>query len=119
MLIKVKNKIAEIDFIGNENYQIKLYVKQWKTPNKKKNFSYTESIEIHKGKIQNRFRESDCLTKKKYRDARILSDTITYLKDENALSIKINVEEGNKYYFGDIKFYRKHCLFKQLLVELG
>jgi outer membrane protein insertion porin family len=39
-----------------------------------------------------------------YRDARILSDTITYLKDENALSIKINVEEGNKYYFGDIKF---------------
>jgi outer membrane protein insertion porin family len=44
------------------------------------------------------------LTKKKYRDARILSDTITYLKDENALSIKINVEEGNKYYFGDIKF---------------
>jgi hypothetical protein len=23
-----KNKIAEIDFIGNENYQIKLYVKQ-------------------------------------------------------------------------------------------
>jgi outer membrane protein insertion porin family len=41
---------------------------------------------------------------KGYRDARILSDTITYLKDENALSIKINVEEGNKYYFGDIKF---------------
>jgi outer membrane protein insertion porin family len=45
------------------------------------------------------------LTKRKgYRDARILSDTITYLKDENALSIKINVEEGNKYYFGDIVF---------------
>jgi hypothetical protein len=35
MLIKVKKiKIAEIDFIGNENYQIKLYVKQ-KKPNKK------------------------------------------------------------------------------------
>jgi outer membrane protein insertion porin family len=30
---------------------------------------------------------------KGYRDARILSDTITYLKDENALSIKINVEK--------------------------
>jgi intein/homing endonuclease len=52
----------EIDFIGNENYQIKLYVK---TPNKKKLLSYTESIEIHKGKIQNRFRESDCLLKKR------------------------------------------------------
>jgi hypothetical protein len=63
MLIKVKNKIAEIDFIGNEKLSDKLYVKQWKTP--KKLLSYTESIEIHKGKIQNRFRESDCLTKKR------------------------------------------------------
>jgi outer membrane protein insertion porin family len=25
-------------------------------------------------------------------------------KEKNALAIKINVEEGNKYYFGDIKF---------------
>jgi hypothetical protein len=32
---------------------------------KQKKLSYTESIEIHKGKIQNRFRESDCLYKEK------------------------------------------------------
>jgi outer membrane protein insertion porin family len=50
---------------------------------------------------------------KGYRDARILSDTITYLKDENALSIKINVEEGNKYYF-ETSSFRKHCLFKSI-----
>jgi outer membrane protein insertion porin family len=50
--------------------------------------------------------------KKGYRDARIL-DSVTYLKDENALSIKINVEEGNKYYFGTSSF-RKHCLFKSI-----
>jgi outer membrane protein insertion porin family len=59
------------------------------------------------------------LTKKKgYRDARILSDTITYLKDENALSIKINVEEGNKYYFGDIKFFGNTVYSNQLLSRI-
>jgi outer membrane protein insertion porin family len=29
---------------------------------------------------------------------------VTFDKEKNALSIKINVEEGNKYYFGNIKF---------------
>jgi outer membrane protein insertion porin family len=41
-----KIKIAEIDFIGNENYQIKLYATMKDT--KQKTLSYTESIEIHK-----------------------------------------------------------------------
>jgi outer membrane protein insertion porin family len=58
------------------------------------------------------------LTKKKDIDARILSDTITYLKDENALSIKINVEEGNKYYFGDIKFLGNTVYSNQLLSRI-
>jgi outer membrane protein insertion porin family len=58
------------------------------------------------------------LQKKGYRDARILSDTITYLKDENALSIKINVEEGNKYYFGDIKFLGNTVYSNQLLSRI-
>jgi outer membrane protein insertion porin family len=67
--------------------------------------SSLESIEIHKAKYKTDLEKVIASYKEKgYRDARILSDTITYLKDENALSIKINVEEGNKYYFGDIKF---------------
>ena len=42
---------------------------------------------------------------KGYRDARIISDSI-YNADANAneINIKINVEEGNRYYFGDIKW---------------
>ena len=38
-----------------------------------------------------------------YRDARVLSDTIERLGD-NKINIRIAVEEGNKYYFGDIEF---------------
>ncbi|HEX8015108.1 MAG TPA: BamA/TamA family outer membrane protein, partial [Flavobacterium sp.] len=37
-------------------------------------------------------------------DARIIYDSVTYNKEKNMLAIKINLEEGNKYYFGNIKF---------------
>jgi outer membrane protein insertion porin family len=39
-----------------------------------------------------------------YRDARIVSDSVVFNKEKNNLSININLEEGDKYYFGDIKF---------------
>jgi outer membrane protein insertion porin family len=39
-----------------------------------------------------------------YRDARIVSDTVIYNPKKNTVSIAINVEEGRKYYFGDVKF---------------
>ena len=38
-----------------------------------------------------------------FRDARVLADTIKRV-DENLIDVKIKVEEGNKYYFGDIDF---------------
>lgn len=39
-----------------------------------------------------------------YRDARIVSDSITYDQKRDKLAFNIHIEEGNKYYFGDIKF---------------
>jgi outer membrane protein insertion porin family len=83
-----------------------------KDTKQKKLLSYTESIEIHKGKIQNRFRESDCSYKEKDIETQEYSDTITYLKDENALSIKINVEEGNKYIW-------RHQVFRKLFIQIN
>ncbi|MDP2160636.1 MAG: outer membrane protein assembly factor BamA [Flavobacterium sp.] len=41
---------------------------------------------------------------KGYRDARVISDTVSFDTKNNTVSIKLKVEEGNKYYFGDIKF---------------
>ena len=45
----------------------------------------------------------DAYAEKGYRDARVLSDTFVKV-DENNIALKIKVEEGNKYYFGDIDF---------------
>lgn len=58
-----------------------------------------------------------------YRDARILSDTILNV-DENNIQIKIKVEEGNKYYFGDIDFvgnsvYTDQALNRVLGIKKG
>lgn len=49
--------------------------------------------------IVNKYKE------KGYRDARVVWDSVSYNKDNNKIAIKLKVEEGRKYYFGDIKFF--------------
>jgi outer membrane protein insertion porin family len=39
-----------------------------------------------------------------YRDARILSDSVGFDNKNNMVTIKLNVEEGKRYYFGNVKF---------------
>jgi len=61
---------------------------------------------------------------KGYRDARVVSDSISYNKDKNTVDIKLKVEEGNKYYFGNIKFlgnsvYSDQGLTKMLGIKKG
>ena len=44
----------------------------------------------------------DFYKEKGYRDARILTDSV--ITDGNKITINIDLQEGNKYYFGDITF---------------
>ena len=37
-------------------------------------------------------------------DAEIISDTITYNKEEEIININLKINEGKTYYFGDITF---------------
>ncbi len=46
----------------------------------------------------------DKYKEKGYRDARVTSDTVIYNPKKNTVGITINIEEGNKYYFGEIKY---------------
>ncbi|MCD6019884.1 MAG: bamA [Bacteroidetes bacterium] len=41
---------------------------------------------------------------KGYRDARVIKDTVYFVK-KNRVNIDLTIEEGHKYYFGDIKWY--------------
>lgn len=66
----------------------------------------------------------DKYKEKGYRDARIISDTVTFDQKKDRVSILMKVEEGNQYYFGDIKFlgnsiYSDELLSKYLGISKG
>ena len=65
----------------------------------------------------------DFYKEKGYRDARILKDTLI-LNSDNTLSVKLDIEEGRRYYFGDIRFignsaYTDYQLQQILGIKIG
>jgi outer membrane protein insertion porin family len=99
-----KVKIREIDFVGNTKISDKILRSAMKDTKQKKLLTLKASKYIkdkYKGDLE---KVIAAYKERGYRDARILSDSVAYNKDINAIKVKIKVEEGNKYYFGNIKF---------------
>ncbi len=101
---KEKVKIKDIEFVGNEALTDKKLRATFKETKKKsfvrfwKRSKFTESnYEIDKEALLKKYTSSG------YRDARILSDSLI-IKDDKNIVLRINIEEGKKYYFGDIRF---------------
>jgi outer membrane protein insertion porin family len=108
MVIKIdkgsKVKINEIAFEGNTKIKTKTLLGSMKDTKQKKLLTLKSSKYI-KAKFDEDLDKVIAAYKEKgYRDARIVSDSVSYNKELNALMIKIKVEEGNKYRFGNIKF---------------
>ena len=80
------------------------FVKRWKIRRKKnilRVFKRSKYIEAdYKEDLQSLV---DKYKEKGYRDARVISDTLT-TNDNNTISLNIGVEEGEKYYYGSINF---------------
>ena len=99
-------KIRDVNFEGNEIF------KQAKLKSKLKNTKSKNPIRFWKRSkyIVDDFKEDlvgliDFYKEQGYRDARILSDTvIRNEKESKSISLNLKIEEGNKYYFGDINF---------------
>ncbi|MBT8281412.1 MAG: BamA/TamA family outer membrane protein [Muriicola sp.] len=99
-----KVKISNIVFEGNEeisNGQLRKALKN--TKRKKLGRFWKKSKYIPEDYKEDLSSLIDKYAENGFRDARVLSDTIERVDDEN-IKITINVEEGNKYYFGDINF---------------
>lgn len=120
MLVRVdkgdKVKISSIDFIGNKQLsssQLRAAMKDTKQKNVlrilKSSKFIPEKYKTDLEKVVATYKE------KGYRDARIIYDSVTYNKKRNMLAIKIKMEEGNKYYFGNIKFLGNTVYPDQLL----
>ncbi|KIA87351.1 outer membrane protein assembly factor [Flavobacterium sp. AED] len=114
-----KIKIQNIDFVGNEKISDKTLRGAMKDTKQKNPIRLLKASKFIQAKYKTDLEKVIAAYKEKgYRDARILSDSVTYNKDKNALSIKINVEEGNKYYFGNIKFLGNTVYSDQLLSRI-
>ncbi|MAU17328.1 MAG: outer membrane protein assembly factor BamA [Muricauda sp.] len=99
-----KVKIKKINFVGNEKLSDKRLRKSLKNTKKKKFYRFWKKSKY----IAADFDEDlsnlvDTYAERGYRDARVLSDTFVKL-DEKNIELTIKVEEGDKYYFGDINF---------------
>ena len=107
MLIKVdlgdRVKIDQINFKGNElTKSSKLKKKMKKTKTKLFGRFWKKSKFIEKEYKEDLNSILDFYKEKGYRDARILTDSV--ITDGNKITINIDLQEGNKYYFGDITF---------------
>jgi outer membrane protein insertion porin family len=100
-----KVKIQNIDFEGNTKLSGTILRNAMKDTKQKNPIRILKASKFIKDKYKTDLEKVIEFYKEKgYRDARIISDSVSYNKDKNALSVKINIEEGNKYYFGNIKF---------------
>lgn len=100
-----KVKINKINFIGNEQLVDKKLKKSFKNTKEKKIYRIFKSSKFVKDKYKDDL--SSLVTKYKekgYRDARVVSESVVYNKEINKINIDVNIEEGRKYYFGDIRF---------------
>ena len=117
-------KIRNINFSGNDIYSdAKLRSKLKKTKRKFPLRFWKKSKLIDTDYIEDKENIVAFYKEKGYRDALIRFDTIIS-NDEKTVDINLNVEEGNKYYFGDINYignssYAKFQLDQILGIQKG
>ena len=113
-------KISNINFIGNEKFKEKILVSKLKNVKEKKFYRFwKKSKYIPDEYTEDKENLIDFFKEKGFRDARILSDTVVINKD-NTLTINFKVEEGNRYYFGNIDFIGNAAYTdRQLATVLG
>ena len=97
-------KIKTIDFEGVKEFSPRILASKLKNTKKKQFYRFwKKSKYIDKDYQEDLTSLIDYYKEKGFRDARIISDTIIEA-DQSDLAIKLKIEEGSKYYFGDIKY---------------
>ena len=111
-----KLKISRINFEGNEKFT------DAKLRKAMKNTKQINPIRIFKASkyIKDKYKEDlttiiDKYKEKGYRDARVITDSVFLNAKKSKLAINVKVEEGRKYYFGNMKFLGNSVYSDQML----
>ena len=113
-------KIQEINFDGNEVFSTKKLQSKFKNTKHKKSVRFWKKSKF----IKNDFKEDltkliDFYKEEGYRDARVISDTlIPNESNSNTIDLNLEIEEGNKCYFGDIKFIGNTIYSNRILQQI-
>ncbi len=119
-----KVKISDITFEGNELISDKKLRKAMKNTKKINPIRVLKRSKYVEDDYQDDLSSLvDAYKEKGFRDARVLSDTLIQ-KSDDRIALKIEVEEGRKYYFGNIDFigntvYTDEQLQRKLKIEKG
>ena len=108
MVINIKKgekvKVSKINFVGNDKVAKKKLAKALKNTKQKKFYRFWKKSKYIAADYQEDLGTLvDAYAERGYRDARVISDTVVKV-DDNNIELTIEVQEGNKYYFGDIDF---------------
>ena len=107
-------KISSINFTGNEIISSKKLKKQMKkTKTKLPGRFWKKSKFIEEDYKNDLTTIVDYYKERGYRDARIITDSV--LVDKNKIDLNIQINEGNKYYFGEINFLGNSVYSDELL----
>ncbi len=119
-----KIKVKNIDFQGNEKLSDKKLRKAMKNTKRKAPLRFwKKSKYIKEDYDEDLTAVLDKYKARGYRDARILSDSLIH-NDDSTIDLIVKMEEGNKYYFGDINFvgntvYSDRILSRALGIKKG
>ena len=114
-----KVKIDSINFEGNENVSSKKLRKKGFKNTKQKRFiaGILKPSKLIKEKYEeDKHNLISYYNSLGYRDAKIISDTIT--RSDKGFDIKVKLEEGKKYYIGNIEFYGNTVFSTEVLQRL-
>ncbi|MGY3791447.1 BamA/OMP85 family outer membrane protein [uncultured Aquimarina sp.] len=128
MLVRIDKgdrvKVDKIRINGNEQFTDSKVRAAMKNTKQKKFWRFWKRSKYIKSDYQDDKESIISKYKEKgYRDARITSDSLI-VEDDNSVSLNLSIEEGNKYYFGDINFlgnsvYSDSQLAQQLVIKKG
>lgn len=114
-----KVKIKKINFNGNSQIEDIKLKRAFKNTKEQKFYRLFKSSKYVKDKYKEDLNSLVSKYKENgYRDARIITEEVVSSKAKNKLDINVSLEEGKKYYFGDIRFLGNTAYSDQVLNSL-
>ncbi|HET7361566.1 MAG TPA: POTRA domain-containing protein, partial [Salinimicrobium sp.] len=108
-------KVEDIVFVGNEKFSDAKLRRAMKNTKQENFFRFWKRSKfVREDYIEDKQNILDEYAEKGFRDARILSDTLIRL-DQDDIALKLKIEEGDKYYFGNIEFIGNTIYSDQML----